>query len=234
MKALFILLNASKLGPALWSALTIVLSIATYAQLYGWPFAAGFVGLIFIHELGHLVAAWRRGLPVSLPMFIPFVGAFIALKDQPKDAETEAFVAIGGPLAGSLAAFACYYVWRNGGDPIWLALAKSGLILNLFNLIPLSPLDGGRITAVLSPRLWFLGLPILLGVWAWSPSPMLILIAVLALPQLWAAWSFDPKSPENAAYYNVPMAVRLEYAALYLGLAVVLALMIQQMHELRL
>ncbi len=231
MKTLFVLLNASKFGPALWSSLSIVASIWAYALLYGWRFAAGFVGLIFIHEMGHYLAAMRRGLPVSLPMFIPFLGAFIALKDQPKDAETEAYVAYAGPLVGSLAAFACYYVWRNGGGPIWLALANSGLILNLFNLIPLSPLDGGRITAVLSPRIWFLGVPILLGVWSYFPSPMLILIAVFALPQLLAAWRYDPKAPDNIAYYNVPLSVKLEYTTLYIGLAVILGLMINELHN---
>ena len=103
MKTLFVLLNASKFGPALWSSLSIVASIWAYALLYGWRFAAGFVGLIFVHEMGHYLAAMRRGLPVSLPMFIPFMGAFIALKDQPKDAETEAYVAYAGPLVGSFA-----------------------------------------------------------------------------------------------------------------------------------
>lgn len=232
MKALFFLLKGAKFGPALWSSGTIILSIATYAQLYGWPFAAGFVGLIFVHEMGHYLAAVQRGLPVGLPMFIPFVGAFIQLKDEPKDAETEAYVAYAGPLVGSLAAFACYYVWRSGEGPIWLALAKSGLILNLFNLIPLSPLDGGRITAVLSPRIWFLGVPVLLGVWLYMPSPMLILIAVFALPQVMKAWRYDPKAPENVAYYGVPFAVKLEYTTLYLGLAVVLGLMINELHGL--
>lgn len=232
MKALFLLLKGAKFGPALWSSATIILSIATYAQLYGWPFAAGFVALIFIHEMGHYLAAVQRGLPVGLPMFIPFLGAYIQLKDQPKDAETEAYVAYAGPLVGSIAAFACYYAWRNGAGPIWLALAKSGLILNLFNLIPLSPLDGGRITAVLSPRIWFLGVPILLGVWSYVPSPMLILIAVFAFPQLMAAWRYDPKAPQNVAYYGVSLAVQLEYTTLYLGLAIILGLMINEMHGL--
>jgi Zn-dependent protease len=232
LQTLFLLLKGAKFGPALWSSGTIVLSIATYAQLYGWPFAAGFVALIFVHEMGHYVAAVQRGLPVGLPMFIPFVGAFIQLKDEPKDAETEAYVAIAGPIAGTLAAFGCYYIWRSGEGQIWLALAKSGLILNLFNLIPISPLDGGRITAVLSPRIWFVGVPMLLGVWWYLPSPMLILIAVFALPQLMKAWNYDSKAPENVAYYGVPFAVRLEYMTLYLGLAVILGLMINELHGL--
>lgn len=232
MKALLLLLKGAKLGPALWSALSIIASIATYAMLYGWRFAVGFIALLFVHEMGHYVAAQQRGLPVSLPMFIPFLGAVIALKDQPKNAETEAYVAYAGPLAGTLAAFACYFVWRQGGSGLWLALAKSGLILNLFNLIPVSPLDGGRITAVLSPRIWLLGLPVLIGVWLYWPSPMLILVAVLALPQLARAWRYDPKAPESLAYYDTPLAVRIEYTVLYIGLAVILALMINELHQL--
>jgi Zn-dependent protease len=230
MKTLFFLLNGAKLGPALWSSGSIILSIATYATIFGWPFAAGFVGLIFVHEMGHYLAALRKGLPVGLPMFIPFLGAYIQLKDQPKDAETEAYVAFAGPFVGTLGAFACFFLWRNGEGAIWLALAKSGMILNLFNLIPLSPLDGGRITAVLGPRIWFLGVPILLGVWTYMPSPMLVLIAVFALPQLWAAWRYDPAAPENVAYYGVPLAVKIEYTVLYIGLAVILALMTNELH----
>ena len=233
MKSLFFLLKGAKLGPALWSAGSIILSIWTYALIFGWPFAAGFVGLIFVHELGHYLAAVQRGLPVGLPMFIPFLGAYIQLKDQPKDAETEAYVAYAGPFVGSLAAFACFFIWRSGEGPIWLALAKSGLILNLFNLIPLSPLDGGRITAVLGPRIWFLGVPVLLGVWAYMPSPMLILIAVFAIPQLMLAWRYDPKAPENVAYYGVPLSVKLEYVTLYFGLAVILGLMVSELHAIQ-
>ena len=96
----------------------------------------------------------------------------------------------------------------------------------LFNLIPLSPLDGGRITAIISPRLWFLGVPLLIAIWVYHPSTMLIIIAVLAYPQLVKAWKYDPKSPENQRYYNIDNSTRFEYAFLYLLLAIVLALMI--------
>ena len=107
-----------------------------------------------------------------------------------------------------------------------LALAQAGFFINLFNLIPLHPLDGGRITSVLSPRVWLLGVPILIAVWFYHPSPMLIVIAFLTFPQLVKAWNYDPKAPENQSYYNVKNTVRFEYAVLYLGLVIVLALML--------
>ena len=232
MKWIFLLLNAGKLGPALWSSLSIFLSIWTYAWFFGWPFAVGFVGLIFVHELGHYIAARDRGLDVGLPIFVPFVGAWIALKEQPMNAETEAYIAYAGPFIGTLGAFACYWMGRETGDAFWLALAKSGFVLNLFNMIPVSPLDGGRITAVLTPRVWLLGVPCLIGLWAYWPSPILILVSVLAVPQLIAAWRYDPQAPANQAYYGVPLAIRAQWALLYIGLVIVLALFIQQTQEL--
>ncbi|MEZ5852386.1 MAG: site-2 protease family protein [Hyphomicrobiaceae bacterium] len=232
MKWILLLLNASKLGPALWSSLSIVASIWVYAQFLGWPFAVGFVGLIFVHELGHYLAARDRGLDVGLPVFVPFVGAWIALREQPMNAQTEAYIAYAGPFVGTIGAYACFWYGRAHGDLLFLVLAKSGFILNLFNLIPVSPLDGGRITAVLTPRVWLLGVPCLLGLWLYWPSPMLILVAVLAAPQIMAAWRYDPALPENHAYYGVPLATRALWASLYLGLVLILVLFIQETQAL--
>lgn len=223
---LFKIFKIAKLSKVVFSAGTIVLSIATYAMLYGWKFAVGFVGLIFCHEMGHYIAAKQKNLDVGLPTFIPFVGAWIELKEEPMNAEVEAYVAYAGPLVGTLAAFAFYYWGCSVSSPFLLALAKSGFIINLFNLIPLHPLDGGRITAILSPRLWLLGAPLLICVWFYFPSPMLILVALISFPQLVKAWNFNPKAPENQAYYNIENTVRFEYTALYLGLAIILVLMI--------
>jgi hypothetical protein len=137
----------------------------------------GFVALLLIHEMGHYVAARHRGLDVGLPTFIPFVGAWVELKDLPHDAETEAYVGMAGPLVGSAGALACFYLARDQGSSLLLALAYSGFFLNLFNLIPLAPFDGGRITAAISPRLWLLGAPLLVALFFYSPSPLLILMA---------------------------------------------------------
>lgn len=229
MSTIAALLLAGKFGKFLFSGGTMVLSVFAYALVFGWPYAVGFVALLFIHEMGHFLAARGRSLEVGLPTFIPFVGAWIQLKEQPMDAETEAFVGIAGPMLGSAAAFLCYIVARESGSHLLMALAYAGFILNLFNLIPLSPLDGGRIVSVVSPRLWFWGVPILVGLFIWIPSPMLVLIAVLALPQLWKA--FQDRSIAHSAYYRVAPAVRLEYAAQYLALAGFLAIMAFVAHE---
>ena len=114
-----------------------------------------------------------------------------------------------------------------------LAIAYSGFFLNLFNLLPVSPLDGGRITAVLGPRIWLLGAPLMLAALLYQPSPMLVVIVVIALPHLLQAWRYDPSLPENQAYYGrIPAETKLEYAALYLGLVVLLGLMTYNVHAM--
>ena len=157
VKLIALLFAALKLGKLAPAVLSMLLSIGAYALLFGWQYAVGFVALILVHEMGHYLAARRRGLDVGLPTFIPFVGAWIQLKDLPHDAETEAYVGVAGPLVGTLGALACFYLARSNHSPLLLALAYSGFFLNLFNLIPLSPFDGGRVTAAISPRLWLVG-----------------------------------------------------------------------------
>jgi Zn-dependent protease len=100
-------------------------------------------------------------------------------------------------VVGTIAALAVYLWARSEDSGLLLAIAYSGLFLNLFNLLPISPLDGGRVTAALSPRIWFLGVPILLALVLYRPSPMLIIVAILAAPQLMKAWRYDPQAPEN-------------------------------------
>ncbi len=228
MSGLFILLLKSK---ALISIISMLFTIWVYAQFYGWPFAVGFVAMILVHEMGHYFAAKQRGLNVGLPAFIPFVGAWINLREMPHDAETEAYVAFAGPFVGTLAAFAAYYYGRQTGQELWIAVAYSGFMLNLFNLIPISPLDGGRITQVISPRIWLLGLPMLIILYVYQPSPMLLLIGAMALPNLRAAWNYDKNDPQNAQYRDVSDAIKGEYAILYLGLAAILAIMSQHVHQ---
>ena len=225
---ILILLLKSK---ALFSILSMLVTVWVYSQIFGLPFAVGFVALLLVHEMGHYVAAKQRGLNVGLPAFIPFVGAWINLRETPHDAETEAYVAFAGPFIGTLGAFACYFYGRNTGQELYIALAYTGFILNLFNLIPVSPLDGGRITQVLSPRIWLIGLPMLVALYIYSPSPMLLMIGILALPNLRAAWNYDANAPQNRAYRDVSASVRVEYAILYLGLAAVLALMTYSVHQ---
>jgi Zn-dependent protease len=231
-KLLFLLFSAGKLGKLLTTGGTMILSVFAYALFFGWPYAVGFVGLILVHEMGHYIAARQRGLDVGAPTFIPFVGAWIELKELPHDAETEAYIGFAGPLAGSVAALGCYFAARHWDSQLLLALSYAGFFLNLFNLIPLSPFDGGRITAVLSPRLWLVGVPILVALFFYRPSPMLILMAVLAAPQVMKAWRFDPNAPENQAYYSVKPEQRVTYGFYYIGLAAFLAIMSHDVHEM--
>lgn len=231
-KLLLLLLSGAKLGKLLTSGGTMLLSVVMYSFVYGWRYAVGFVMLLLVHEMGHYLAARQRGLAVGMPTFIPFVGAWVELKDLPHNAETEAYVGLGGPLIGSLGALACYFVARETDSRLLLAISYSGFFLNLFNLIPISPFDGGRITAVLSPRVWLLGIPVMVALFLWRPSPMLILMAVLAAPQAWKAIKYRPDSEEGQTYYAVSSATRIEYGFYYLGLVLFLAVMTHDVHEL--
>ncbi|BCA56449.1 hypothetical protein W02_35890 [Nitrospira sp. KM1] len=232
MKTLLLLLSAGKLGKAAVTAGTMLLSMGAYALVFGWWYAVGFVLLIFGHEMGHYLAAKQRGLNVGAPTFIPFVGAWIQLKDQPMNVETEAYVGIAGPVAGTIAAGGCYYAAQYFDSQLLLALAYSGFMINLFNLIPLSPLDGGRITAIISPKLWWVGVPILLALFINTQSPMLLLIAVLAAPHLLSTFRRNEQDPAYARYYDTPLATRFSYAAYYLGLAAFLSVMSYELHQM--
>lgn len=228
-KLLLALLTGAKFGKLLLTSGTMLLSMAAYALVFGWPYAVGFVLLILVHEMGHYLAARQRGLDVGAPTFIPFVGAWIELKQRPHDAETEAYVGIAGPVAGTVGALLCFYAARSTDSQLLLALAYSGFMINLFNLIPLTPFDGGRVTQVISPKLWLVGVPILIALFIYRPSPMLILIAILAAPHVWRMLRGGTNNP--ATYYLTDLETRTTYGALYLGLAGFLAIMSHELHN---
>ncbi|MDH5477298.1 MAG: site-2 protease family protein [Nitrospinota bacterium] len=232
MKFLITLLASGKLFKILSTGGTMLLSVFAYSLVFGWMYAAGLVALIFFHEMGHYLAARQKGLDVGAPMFIPFVGAFIALKEKPMDVETEAYVGFGGPFVGTLAALGCYYLAIANESPILLALSYSGFFINLFNLIPISPFDGGRITAILSPRIWLIGVPILIIVFLYRPSPLLILMAIIAAPSIYAALHHNPKDEETAKYYSASLEKRIIYGVYYITLVVFLAVMTNDVHEM--
>jgi Zn-dependent protease len=195
---------------------TMFLSVWVYALTWGWWFAAGFVALIFIHECGHLVAAKRFGLKVGAPVFIPFMGAFIALKDAPRNAWVEACVGIGGPLLGTVGAGACAGLFLATGNPLFRALAYTGFFLNLFNLAPIGFLDGGRIVTALSPWLWLVGL-LVLGVQVFQhPNFILILILAVSAPRVFSL--FRRKTEAEKRYFEVTSVQRWTMAFLYFGL----------------
>lgn len=222
------LIAAGKFGKLLFSAASMLISIVTYAFIYGWFYAIGFVGLLFLHEFGHYRAAQLRGLNVGLPTFIPFLGAWIQLKEQPIDAETEAFVGISGPMLGTFGAFLIYLFSFTQDSKLFVALSYSGFMLNLFNLIPLSPLDGGRIVSVISPEIWFFGIPILLIFFYFNPSPMLLIVAILAAPRLWEA--YKNKDFYDSNYFQADKETRLMYGFHYISLIIFLAMLSYETH----
>jgi Zn-dependent protease len=195
---------------------SMLITIGFYAVTWGLWYAIGFVLLILVHECGHLVAAKRIGLKVGAPVFIPFMGAFIALKEAPRNAWIEAQVGIGGPLLGTIGAALCAAIFLVTGVPIFGALAYTGFLLNLFNLIPVGMLDGGRVVTALSPWLSLVGLVILVVLTLAHPNFILILILILSVPRLLAL--FRPKSKLERRYYEVTRAQRLTMALLYFGL----------------
>jgi Zn-dependent protease len=207
----------------------MVLALGGYALLYGWQFGVGLVALIFVHECGHLVAARKVGLKVGAPVFIPFMGAIIALKEAPKNAWIEAQVAIGGPLLGSLGALICYGLFLATGNPLFKALTYTGFFLNLFNLAPIGFLDGGRVATALSPWLWVVGTVIMVAMIIASFNPLLCIILVLSIPRLISL--FRKRTDEEKRYFEVTPAQRALMAFLYFGLAAALAAGMKFLHD---
>jgi Zn-dependent protease len=204
---------------------TMLLTIWVYAIEGGWKFAIGFVVLIFIHECGHLLAARRLGLRVGAPVFIPFMGAFIALKDAPRNAWIEAQVGLGGPLLGTVGAAACLAWGLAAHDRTLVGLAHVGFFLNLFNLAPIGFLDGGRIATALSPWLWVLGCAIMVTLLVAHFNVLLLLILLMSLPRLLSL--FRKQSDAEARYYEVTAEQRWIMAGFYFSLAGFLALAMQ-------
>src|SRR5947207_2172951 len=207
---------------------TMLLTIWLYAQTWGWWYALGFVLLIFVHECGHLLAARRIGLKVGAPVFIPFMGAFIALKEAPPNAWIEAQVGIGGPLLGTAGAAACDGLYLATGNPLFRALAFSGFFLNLFNLAPIGFLDGGRIVTALSPWLWLVGLGVVSALLFTHFNFLLLLILIMSLPRLFSL--FRSRPAEEARYFEVTTAQPLKMAAIYFGLVGFLVLAMHLTH----
>jgi Zn-dependent protease len=123
----------------------IFISVGGYALLWGWQFAIGLVLLILVHELGHYVEAKRLGLDPALPVFVPFLGAYVALRNAPFDPWRNARVSLAGPVLGGIGALVLLLVGEARDDGFLLALAYTGFFLNLINLVPFGPLDGGHV-----------------------------------------------------------------------------------------
>ena len=208
---------------------TMLVSVAAYALLWGWKFAFGFVLLLLVHELGHALEAKRQGLPVSAPVFIPFLGAAILLKQNPLNAWREAQIALAGPIVGSLGAAAVWWYGEATDNNLLIALAFTGFFLNLFNLLPVVPLDGGRAVAAIHPAFWLVGLLALGVLTVFAPNPILILILAISAFELWNRWRARD-NPEYAEYYSIAPWQRVAVAVVYIGLAAALAVAMSASH----
>jgi Zn-dependent protease len=213
---------------------TAFVSVALYALFWGWPFAAGFVALLFVHEMGHVIQRRREGIKASAPMFIPFLGAAIFSRSLGDNALAEARVGLAGPVMGTLGAALVALAAALTGSDLLLALAYVGFLINLFNLLPVLPLDGGRAMAAMAPWMWFVGFAALIPLAVFlNGSFIILLILVFGGREVWRRWKLrKTRSLEQAAYYRVAPRHRLLVGAVYIGLIVALAFGMEQTHIL--
>ena len=220
-KSLLLLAQALPFAKFAFTGVTMALMIASEAWLYGLPFAVGFVLLILIHELGHGLAMRLNGVQAGWPIFIPFLGAVIAMKGQPRNRAVEAAIAYGGPLAGTAASFIVAGFGLVMESRLLLALGYSGMFLNLFNMVPISPLDGGRVAQAFSKRAWIVGAVLMGALFLLTRSPQLLLIGVLAFMQ--SRRTQNTESPEALSKVEQQTwAVRYFGLCLFLGLGMAL------------
>jgi Zn-dependent protease len=222
LKAVLLFLPKVKI---LSTAATALVSVAAYTLLWSWQFALGFVLLILVHELGHVIALRREGIHATAPMFIPFMGAVVGARSLGDNALAEARVGLAGPVLGSLGAGAVAIVGGVTGSPLLEALGYTGMLVNLFNLLPVVPLDGGRAMAAMAPWMWFVGFGALVVLDFVASNPVLLVITLLAAYELYRRWQRRRQpTPEQTAYYRVSPRQRLAVGAVYVGLIVALAL----------
>jgi len=220
LKGLLLLLPKVKF---LTTSASALVSVAAYALIWTWKFALGFVILLFIHEMGHVLQLRREGIKATAPMFIPFLGAFVGLKELPKDAAAEARVGLAGPVLGSLGCLIPLGIYAATGDELFQALAYIGFFLNLINLAPVLPLDGGRAVAALSPWVWVAGWAGMIALLIFFPSPIILLVAILGGFETYRRFK-QRHTPEAKRYNRVSPKTRVAVAAVYLGLAALLAI----------
>jgi Zn-dependent protease len=217
------LLIAVKNIKFLATGISFLVSVAAYASIWGWRFALGFTVLLFVHEIGHVIQLRHEGVPATAPLFIPFLGAVVGMKELPKNAWVEAKVGLAGPVLGSLGAAICLVAAVAIDSDLLRAIAYTAFFLNLFNLIPLLPLDGGRAAAAVHPAFWFVGLFAVAGLFFWHHNLILLLIVLLGGRELWHRWEHR-NEPESPIYHAVTLGQRLTISTVYLGLVGLLVL----------
>ena len=175
-KAKLLLLGLTKIG----TLSSMLLALGVYWTVFGWKFALGLIGSIYVHEMGHVAALRRFGIPASAPMFIPGIGAFVRLNQRPASPREDARVGLAGPIWGLGAAVAAYGIYRWTGWPIWAAIARVGAWINLFNLLPVWQLDGGRGFHALSRGQRIAAAAALAAMWVVTKEGLLILLLLAA------------------------------------------------------
>jgi Zn-dependent protease len=227
-------LVALKGAKFLTTSATMLVSVAAYALIWGWPFAAGFVALLFVHEFGHYLQLRREGVKPGRMVFIPFLGAVVSARSLGGNALAEARVGLAGPVLGSLGALAVALAGFALDSDMLKALAFVGFFLNLFNLAPVVPLDGGRAMAAMAPWMWFVGLGVMVILLLVRPNPVLILIVLLGAMETHRRWKHRKEGEEgNAGYYDVRPRQRLAVGVVYVGLIVALAIGMDVTHIVR-
>ncbi|MEO6890900.1 MAG: site-2 protease family protein [Ktedonobacteraceae bacterium] len=238
-----------------WASALVSL-IALVLVLRSWKMAIGLLLLIFVHELGHMIALRLRHIPARGPFFVPLLGAFVTMGRMRKG-EDIALVALAGPFLGGVGALFCYAMaWYSsfhdcgqsvfrgidalhpslcfvfGQGPFWLTLALVGFIFNLANLLPLNPLDGGRVVAVISRWLWLPGILLslsslfVLKTFSNLSSPIAIILDLITLLMIISGVSLTIYSFLKPAIFQgdpLPPSRRILIAAIYIGLAASLA-----------
>jgi Zn-dependent protease len=230
LKGLFALVDMlgslRRVPPVVWTVGSALISIAIYSSRLGWKLSAGFITLLMVHELGHVAAARYYGISISTPLFLPYLGAFLAIKQPLRNAFEEAVLGISGPLLGTIGSLACWGVSHVTGSLLFAEIAFGSMIMNLVNLTPLGFLDGGHVAALFHKRIWIIGY-LIMAVMAWYiRAPMMILSLFIMLPMVIGI--FFKKSRENRFAQGqddvrVALSRRLIMGTLYLGLIALLA-----------
>ncbi len=210
---------------------TMLVSIAAYSFVFGWTFAVGFVALLLVHEMGHVIQLRREGIKASAPMFVPFLGAVISARSLGDNALAEARIGLAGPILGSIGSAVCIVIWHATGADIWRALAFTGFFLNLFNLLPVVPLDGGRAMAAMAPWMWFAGLAAMIPLALIFPNPIILIIVLFAALETTKRWRQRKQGgAQQQAYYKVRAIDRALVAAVYLSLIALLVVGMNATH----
>jgi Zn-dependent protease len=201
---------------------SMLLSVGVYWTVWGWPFAVGLVLSIYVHEMGHVYALNRFGFKATAPMFIPGVGALIRLRQHPVDPREDARIGLAGPIWGLAAALASLAIWlltrqTHAPQPIFAAIARVGAWINLFNLLPVWSLDGGRGFRAMSRGQRWLAVAVVGAAWFVTHESLLALIGIVAVLRAVAG-------PREEAAQGGDTTATIQYAGLVAALSALSAL----------